>query len=300
MSETIAYYVVDVFAESKYAGNPLAVFLDADELSPQEMQRIAKEINYSETTFVARGPEPDGAYRVRIFTPEAEIPFAGHPTLGTAYVLQRVKRPTADPRMTLRLGVGPIDVTLEYEDGGAEPKTLWMRQPQPEAGPEAPKRTIADVLGLDVGDLDEQLPIQEVSTGLPSLIVPVRSLQALKRAKPSREKLLRFAEEGGAKVVLAFAREALEPGNDLHVRVFAEALGIPEDPATGSANGALAGYLLLHRVYGDRFALAAEQGYAVGRPSRLSLRGERADDGAHAVVVGGRCFLVARGEWFAG
>jgi trans-2,3-dihydro-3-hydroxyanthranilate isomerase len=299
MPITVPYYIVDVFAESKYAGNPLAVFLDADELTSEEMQSIARETNYSETTFVANRPGPDGSYSVRIFTPEEELPFAGHPTLGTAYVLQRIRLLEPVAGITLRLGVGPIDVAFDYDDSDA-PSRLWMRQNQPSFGASFAGTRIADVLGVDAGDLDKELPIQEVSTGLSSLIVPFATLDALQRARPNRDKLLKLAKETGAKAVLAFARQAVLPDHDLHVRVFVESLGIPEDPATGSANGSLTGYLLKHRVYGDSFALEAEQGYAVGRPSLLSLRGAAKEDGSYDIVVGGRCFFVARGEWFAG
>jgi len=299
MPFTVPYYIVDVFAESKYAGNQLAVFLDADELSGEEMQSIARETNYSETTFVANAPEPDGSYRVRIFTPEEELPFAGHPTLGTAYVLQRVRLREPIAGITLRLGVGPIGVSIEY-DGNDEPSRLWMRQNQPTFGASFDGTRIAGVLGVDAGDLDKRLPMQEVSTGLSSIVVPFATLEALRSARPNRAELLALSNETGAKAVLAFARQAVMPGRDLHVRVFVESLGIPEDPATGSANGSLTAYLLKHRVYGDAFALEAEQGYAVGRPSRLSLRGEAREDGSYDIVVGGRCFFVARGEWFAG
>ncbi|WP_309119186.1 PhzF family phenazine biosynthesis protein [Paenibacillus sp.] len=301
MTFTVPYYIVDVFAESKYAGNQLAVFLDADGLTSEEMQRIAKEVNFSETTFVANAPEADGSYRVRIFTPESELPFAGHPTLGTAYVLQRIRSREPIAALTLRLGVGPIDVALEYGDDASEaPNRLWMRQLQPTFGAKVPHTRIADVLGVDAGDIEDSLPVQEVSTGLSSLIVPLRSLNALRSARPNRDKQLELAQALESKAILAFAREAVEPGHDLHVRVFVETLGIPEDPATGSANGALIGYLLRHGLYGDAFELHAEQGYAVGRPSLLSLRGTKKSDGAYDIVVGGRCFLIARGEWFAG
>lgn len=299
MAPTVPFHIVDVFAETKYAGNQLAVFLDADRLADEEMQAIARETNYSETTFVYRKPEADGGYRVRIFTPANELDFAGHPTLGTAFLIQQAllgEAPIAE--LTLHLGVGPIAVSFEYARDGA-PERLWMRHPEPTFGEAAPKTAIADALGLDVGDLEEQWPAEEASTGLPALIVPVKSLEAMQRIRADRAKLLRLVDERDAKVVLAFAREAVDPGNDLHVRVFVESFGIPEDPATGSANGALAGYLLRHRLYGDAFRLRAEQGYAIRRPSLLLLNGET-KDGRFDIVVGGRCFPVASGEWRIG
>ncbi|MCI3919107.1 PhzF family phenazine biosynthesis protein [Paenibacillus sp. TRM 82003] len=299
MSPAVPYYIVDVFAEKKYAGNPLAVVLDADRIADEEMQAIARETNYSETTFVYRAPTADGGYRVRIFTPAEEIPFAGHPTIGTAFLIQQTLLEGARvAELTLHLGVGPISVAFDYDDDGA-PDRLWMRHPKPTFGRTVPRRQIADALRLDVDDLEEQWPIEEASTGLPALIVPVRTLEAARRIRADRDKLLKLVDGIDAKVVLAFARQSVEPGNDVHVRVFVDYFGIPEDPATGSANGALVAYLLRHRLYGDSFRLRAEQGYAVNRPSLLMLQGD-AKGGATDIVVGGRCFLVASGDWRVG
>jgi len=290
----LPFSIVDVFAQRKYAGNPLVVVRRAGSMPAEEMQAFARETNFSETTFVRSDEVRDGAFDVRIFTPAREIPFAGHPTLGTAAVLleEVVRKPVA--RIDLRLGVGVIPVTPVYESGRLG--LLWMRQNTPAFGKALAAAGVHEALGLAAADLDARLPIEEVSTGLAHLVVPVKTLDALRRIKvdPARsEKLLAGM---GAKSICCFAPEAREKGNDLSVRVFAHHYGIPEDPATGSANGCLAAYLAKHRVLGgERVDVRVEQGHEVGRPSLLHLNAEAAEEGIR-VDVGGRVVRVASGE----
>lgn len=284
------YHIVDVFAERKYAGNPLAVVLDAEELSDAAMQAIAREMHLSETAFVRSGGEEDRAYDVRIFTPEHEVPFAGHPALGTAYVIRQEVLQEPVPEIRLNLAVGQIPVSFA-PDG-----ILWMRQNPPVFTGELPPDTLASVLSLPKDAIDPRFPVEEVSTGLPFIIVPAKSREAVRRAVIDRdayETLIRTTE---AKAVFIFCPEPYRPENTFNARMFADHFGVPEDPATGSANGCLAGYLLRHGYFpGDSLDIRVEQGCEIGRPSLIHCRAERCGESI-AVRVGGRVIPVARGE----
>lgn len=289
------FYIVDVFAEEKYTGNQLAVFTDAGSLDGNQMQRIAKEMNYSETTFVVSKNIREGGYDVRIFTPEQELPFAGHPTLGTAYVLQQeiIKQPVK--KINLNLKVGQIPVTLYYSNGSGE--ELWMQQKPPTFHQVFAADTIAQVLNLDLSEIDSRFTIQEVSTGVPFIIVPLKNQAALKRIKVNKDKYFELISTTQAKSILVFCRETYNPANNLSVRVFADYLGVPEDPATGSANGCLAGYLVEYSYFGEEaINLRVEQGYEISRPSLLLLKAQK-KDGEIEVFVGGKVIMIARGEF---
>lgn len=287
-------HIVDVFAERKYAGNQLAVVLDAGDLSSDEMQVIALETHFSETTFVTSRQMRDGGFDVRIFTPGAELPFAGHPTLGTAWVIQRELLGGVGDRVVLNLKVGQIPVTFARDEPG-EP-VLWMRQKPPVFGDELPREAVAAAVGLEAADLDPNLPAQEVSTGIYSLIVPVRNLDALGRSHVERAPYRQLLAGRETRTVLLFCREAREAGNHLAARVYAETVGVEEDAATGSANGSLAGYLTRHRVMGsETIDLRVEQGYEMGRPSLLRLRATDRGDTVE-IDIGGRVFPTVRGE----
>ena len=201
----LTFYVVDVFAEERYAGNQLAVFRSARALPDTEMQRIAKEMNFSETTFVLSDERRNDGYDVRIFTPKTELPFAGHPTLGTAYVIQReiVKEPVET--VILNLKVGQIPVTFSY--GGKDADILWMKQLQPTFGQTFDTESISQVLSLDAEDIDNRFPIQDVYTGVPSIIVPLKTLDAVKRARIDKDKYFRFIKDTQAKTILVFCPE---------------------------------------------------------------------------------------------
>ena len=292
---SLPFYIVDVFAEAKYAGNQLAVFTNAEALSSAEMQQIAKEMNYSETTFILSSEQRSNGYDVRIFTPAKELPFAGHPTLGTAFILQHelIKQPVET--IALNLEIGQIPVSILYKDGLAD--VLWMQQRSPVFGETFAAETIAPILNLDVTDIDTNVPIQDVSTGVPFIIVPLKTRQALKRIKVNKDRYFALIENTHAKEILVFCPETHHPENQLSVRVFADSLGIPEDPATGSANGCLAGYLVQHLYLGKPFIdLRVEQGEEIGRPSLLLLKATKTAANIH-VSVGGRVVLVARGEF---
>jgi trans-2,3-dihydro-3-hydroxyanthranilate isomerase len=285
----VTFYIVDVFAESKYAGNQLAVFRGP--VPEALMQPLAQEMHFSETTFVTSEAPRDGGYDVRIFTPAEEVPFAGHPTLGTAHIVRTAVAPQAPQRVALNLKVGQIPVRY---DSAAD--TYWMQQRQPEFGKELSREALAAVLGLEPGEIDDRFPAQEVSTGLPAMIVPLRTLASLQRIRVNRDKYFELVEGAWAKVLLVFCPEARRPENQLSVRVFADYYGVPEDPATGSGNGCLAGYLAHYRYWGKP-ALEArvEQGHQVGRPSLLHLKAAETHAGIR-VEVGGRAITVATGE----
>jgi len=289
----LTFYLVDVFAEEKYAGNQLSVVRNASALSSDQMQRIANEMHFSETTFILSDKEQNGGYDVRIFTPAREMPFAGHPTLGTAYVIrQNIVEGTIN-KVVLNLKVGQIPVTFEKDRAGQE--ILWMKQIPPIFGKIFDAEQVSEVLGLDVNEIDSKFPIQEVSTGVPFVIVPLKTLDAVKRVRIDKDKHSQLTKETQAEI-LVFCPETYNKENNLNVRVFVDLFGIPEDPATGSANGCLAGYLSRYHYFGDRVVNArVEQGYEIGRPSLLHLKAENREGVIH-VFVGGKVIMVARGE----
>jgi len=292
---TLAFYILDVFTERRYTGNQLAVFRNAGAISDSEMQQIAKEMNFSETTFILSDEERDGGYDVRIFTPQTELPFAGHPTLGTAYVIQREILKDPVETIVLNLKVGRIPVTFSYRQRQVD--TLWMKQLQPTFGPTFDVDLVSRVLSLEPRQIDGGFPVQEVSTGVPCITVPLKTLNALKQARISRIKYYEFIRDIQAKTFLIFCPETYNEENDLNVRFFADYYGVPEDPATGSANGCLAGYLVKHRYFGtDRVNIRVEQGYEIGRPSLLLLKAEKIGETID-VLVGGRVAMIAKGEF---
>jgi trans-2,3-dihydro-3-hydroxyanthranilate isomerase len=284
---------VDVFAEEKYAGNQLAVFRNARGLSDGQMQKLAREMNFSETTFILSDDERDGGYDVRIFTPTAEVPFAGHPTLGTAYVIRReiIRKDIAQVNLNLKLRQIPVTFGRE---GGRD--ILWMKQKSPDFGPTTEAAMMAGILRLDPGQIDARFPVQEVSTGLWFVVVPLTNLDAVKQARVDRDKYFAWAERKQGDGILVFCPETYNAQNDLNVRVFVPYYGIEEDPATGSGNGCLAGYLAKHRYFGAAEVDArVEQGYEIDRPSLLRLKAED-HDGQIDVNVGGRVVMVAEGR----
>jgi trans-2,3-dihydro-3-hydroxyanthranilate isomerase len=285
------FYIVDVFAEQQYSGNQLAVFREAADIAPDEMQAIAREMHFSETTFILSDTPREGGYDVRIFTPEAELPFAGHPTLGTASIIQQQIHEQPVDQVILNLGVGPIPVTFDSEG------ILWMKQIEPEFGKVLEVDHLAPVLNLSGGDFDTRFPIEEVSTGLPHIIAPLTGLDALKKASVNKDLYFRLIEDAWAKPIMIFCPGGYDEGQDLGVRMFADCFGVPEDPATGSGSGCLAGYLVKHRYFGsDKIDIRTGQGYEVKRPSTLYLRAAAKGDSIE-IEVGGRVVRIAEGAF---
>lgn len=289
------FIFTDVFAESKYAGNPLATFLDGSSLSGGEMLQITREINFSETTFILPDEGKDGGFRVRIFTPGSEVDFAGHPTLGTAWVIrQHLIRKPVDP-VVLNLNVGPVPVTWPDPDDGNSP--LFMEQVEPSFDEHADQKTMAGVLNLNPDDLDSRWPVQSVSTGLPHFIVAVKDLKTLKKVRVNLDLYWALINQSETKSILVFCPEGYDASQALAVRVFGDYYGVPEDPATGSGNGCLAAFLVKYRYYGsDTIDIRTGQGYEIGRPSTLVLRASKQGESIQ-VKVGGRVVPVAEGYW---
>ncbi len=282
---------IDAFTDTPYAGNQLAVFPDGRGLSTTQMLLLTKEINYSETTFITDATATDADFNVRIFTPARELPFAGHPTLGTAYSIMEIFDIWPEKKDVLKLETGVGVIPLRRENG-----VIWMTQNQPEFfSVHADKASIAEMLGLSADDLVENLPVEEVSTGNKILIVPVETLDAMQRAQGNVIRMRSFFK-GDLIGPYLFSLETSDPGARIHTRFFAPHLGIMEDPATGSAAGPLVGYLLKHKVFGDEFEVANEQGVEMGRRSTIMMRGR--SRGADSMVeIGGKCAYVGRGEF---
>ncbi|HZT57462.1 MAG TPA: PhzF family phenazine biosynthesis protein [Pyrinomonadaceae bacterium] len=293
------YHLVDVFTDRAFGGNPLAVCTNGRGLTTETMQSVAKEFNLSETTFVLPPDDPKHDWRVRIFTPGSELPMAGHPTVGTSFVLARehmIRRDERETNIVLEEGVGPVPVRIEFKDG--EPVFAEMTQPLPKFGPQVNDiEAVAAMLSLDAGDIDANLPVEVVSCGVPFLYVPLRSLAAARQARPRADLIECVATGGVPPEVFVFAREVEHEGSTVHSRMFAPGLGITEDPATGAASGPLGCYLVRHRLVAcDRVAeITSEQGIEMGRPSFIKITIERRGDEFKAVRVGGQCHFMGEG-----
>ncbi len=289
----LSFYLVDVFAREKFVGNQLAVVLDSSSLSSERMQQIANEMHFSETSFVLSSRQQKGGYDVRIFTPARELPFAGHPTLGTAHVIKHFISKENVDRVVLNLMIGQVPVVFEKDTQGEE--VAWMEQARPSFGIVFSVEEFSQILQLPKDAFDVRFPIQAVSTGLPFIIVPLKTLEAVRKAKINHDRLDDFANLTQAGI-LVFCPRTYDEENDLDVRVFADMYGVPEDSATGSGNGCLAAYLLQHRYFGnDAVDVRVEQGYEINRPSLLLLRAQ-AEEMNIRVRVGGKVIPVAKGE----
>lgn len=300
----VRFIQVDVFTDRPFGGNPLAVFPQAEGLTGEEMQQLAREMNLSETTFVLPPQAPGADFRVRIFTPAKELPFAGHPVVGTHWVLARLGRvELREPltRVRFELGVGVLPADLHVVGGEVEQVVMTQDRPLFLAVLEDLVE-LAQGLGLQPEAITETgLPVQVVSTGVPQMMVPVRSLaevQSLNAGQLNIAALNRVCRAAGTDCVMVFTFETERVESAVHVRMFAPMLGVPEDPATGSANGALGAYLVHHRavpVTGPTTHIVSEQGAEIGRPSTLLVEVDTADREITAVRVGGRVVPVAEG-----
>ena len=294
------FITTDVFTARPFTGNQLAVVTDARGIPEDSLLAIAREFNYSETTFVYPPDNAAHARRVRIFTPGAEVPFAGHPTIGTAVVLARIGEIplTGDEtRIVLEEGVGPVPVVVRARDGVATSAQLSVAK-LPEIGPPPPARTtLAEMLSLEPSQLlgGPNGP-QAVSCGLPFLIVPVKDRAAVAAAKVRMDVWERTLSRYWAPDVMVVARDPELEGSHLRARVFVPGLSVPEDPATGSCAAALAGYLAARETAPNgSFHWVMEQGFEMGRPSILELEAEKRDGAVVAVRVAGDAVLVSDG-----
>jgi trans-2,3-dihydro-3-hydroxyanthranilate isomerase len=287
------FHIVDVFAEQPYAGNPLAVVIGGN-LSAETMQQVAAEANYSETTFIGSAPEPDGGYRVRLFTPAREIAFAGHPILGTAWVIRHHLAPASAASVRLNLAVGPVPVS--FESTATDGEVAWFQAPPVTAGPTCARERIAAALGLAADDIETRGPVQQFAAGTAAMIVPVRSLDALKRSRLDLAAYAGLAREGFPPLTYLFCSETRKAGNHLSARFFFEAHGVREDPATGNGAAFLGAYLLQYKFFAEaELDLRIEQGHEVRRPSLVRLRARMAG-GGHEIHVGGKVIPTVSGE----
>jgi trans-2,3-dihydro-3-hydroxyanthranilate isomerase len=286
------FYIVDVFAEKRHSGNPLAVVVGEDPLPAESMQSMAAEVNFSETTFVSPVPQADGGYRVRIFTPAREIAFAGHPILGTAAVLKQHLGLESSAPLQLNLAVGPISVTFEAGE------VAWFRAPQPTFGASCAREAMAAALDISACDIAVDAPVQQVSATTAAMIVPLVSLDALHRSHLDLVAYRGLAAQGYPPLIYLFCSETHDRANDYCARFFFEAHGVREDPATGNGAAFLGAYLMQHGLRpASGFFLRIEQGHEVQRPSLVLLRG-RTVDGAPEVSVGGSVIPIVRGELY--
>jgi trans-2,3-dihydro-3-hydroxyanthranilate isomerase len=287
----IVYYIVDVFGSEKYSGNQLAVFTDTNCITSDEMQQIAHETNFSETTFITGYNLDMNIFDVRIFTPFQEVPFAGHPTLGTAFIANQHFLNGSANNIYLNLTAGKIPVT-KIED------ILWMNQLQPQFGEQFDIKKIAKVLELSDKDILPDYPIEIVSTGLPFILVPLANLSALKKARynvTAAENLLRDSK---TKEIMVFTRDTYDSSHQIASRVFVPEYGIVEDAATGSANGCLSAYLLKYNVFKtNSIEISVAQGYEINRKSILYHRSKLTNN-AYDLNIGGKVISVAEGIWY--
>jgi len=288
-----SFVQVDVFTCVPLLGNSLAVFPDARDLNDDEMQAIAREMNLSETTFVFRRDpsiERQRGIRVRIFTVGEELPFAGHPTLGTAFQL---RDSDSTPEVMLELNVGKVPVRFETSAG--QPTFGEMSQVDPKFGPTHDREEVARASGLNYGDIDPSLPIQTVSTGLPFTIVPLRGLEIMRNLNVDVKGSSEYLEKTGGKFFYFVCRKGVDPQARLHARMF---FYNGEDPATGSAAGCTAAWMVAHNVAPPDERVLIEQGVEMLRPSRIFVRASKRDDRVVNVRVGGNVVEIIRGDLF--
>ncbi|MDC8004826.1 PhzF family phenazine biosynthesis protein [Aureisphaera galaxeae] len=300
----IDYYILDVFAKNKYGGNQLAVNLDLeDALNEDEMLSIAKEINFAESTFIKQ-KLGENKYAVRIFTTESEIPFAGHPTIGTSYVIANYLMRTPSNTIILDLMNGEIEVVLS-DVNQIESCLYTMTQSQPAFLKEFEVDEVATGLGIAPSILSDTLPIQEISTGLPFIIIPIQNLEGMNQIKLNAPQFKDFllkhqlyksnSPSGISTSLLFFTDETFENGNDYNVRMFCiEDEILKEDSATGSANGCFLAYLLRNKS--DVISAKIEQGFQMNRKSYLYLEGKRSGN-MYDIKVGGYSITMSKGTW---
>jgi len=288
----IPFYQVDVFSNKLFGGNPLAVFFKGENFKEDQLQQVAREMNLSETTFVFPPSHPDANFDVRIFTPGKEIPFAGHPTLGTAFVLKYAGLISSTTNnLILNFKAGLISIHIQ-EDGIILMKTPAGKILQTFSN----TNEVADTLGLKPNNIEPNLPIQTVTTGFPALLVPINSLGAMKEILLDLALLKLLLKEAKADMIYPFTRQTFDQENSIHARGFAPFIGIPEDPGTGSVASAL-GYYLNEKNSKEK-RIIIEQGYEMKRPSNIIVEIDDVEGRTNEIRVGGRVRLVFQGTLY--
>ncbi|WLD94621.1 PhzF family phenazine biosynthesis protein [Alkalihalobacillus sp. AL-G] len=303
--KTLNYSLVDVFTTKPFGGNQLAVFQADSTLKPDTMQRIARELNLSESVFIRPPSDPEKEVSLRIFTPQVELPMAGHPTIGAAYVLAHkgmIETKEGKNEWIFEEGVGDVPVTV-YKDH-AQISKVEMEQPLPVFGDKyIETEIVAKLLSLSIRDLDPTMPIQTVSSGVPFLYVPIRSLSSMKKMNFRTDVWEKhFSGNPHTKHIFTFTTETEEPTSTVHSRMFAPAMGISEDPATGAASGPLGAYLVKygaipptdHKTYFIR----SEQGLEMGRPSYIDITIMKEGSEIKEVKIGGKSTMIGSGQIF--
>jgi trans-2,3-dihydro-3-hydroxyanthranilate isomerase len=298
MTRSYRFVQVDVFTDVAFGGNQLAVFPDAAGLSDDEMLTLTRELNYSESTFVLAGSSPMTP-RLKIFTPGGEIPFAGHPTIGTAFVLAQQGLWSDVDAAVFEETIGPVRVRFQRDD--AEHPVIWMQHGAPQWGPIFEQRAVvAQALGLDERDLLADLPAQVVSTGVPFLFVPIRSLEAARRIQFDPKPLLPFFGDQPISV-FALTMETERATSTVHSRMFApHTFAIAEDPATGGGSGPLGAYLVRYGLVpvAAKTRIVSEQGLEMGRPSFITIEVTTDQDAISDIWIGGQTVPVAEGTFW--
>ncbi|ALS79449.1 phenazine biosynthesis protein PhzF [Planococcus kocurii] len=303
--QTLTYTLVDVFTAQFFSGNQLAVFHDGSSLDTKIMQRIANELNLSETAFICPPRKPQHQLSLRIFTPQVELPIAGHPTIGTAFVMAYLNMlPLHDGMNEWIIEEELTDIAVTVRKEGEQITTVEMIQPLPVFGEIFERQAlVADLLSLPKGELDTRFPIQTVSSGIPFLFVPLRSLAAMREINFRTDVWERhFSGDSNRQHVFTFTTETEHDDSTVHCRMFAPAMGISEDPATGAACGPLGAFLVEHGVIdtGDEghFFIRSEQGIEMGRPSFIDITITKNNETYQEVKIGGTAVVVGRGELY--
>lgn len=303
--KTLKYSLVDVFTSQSFGGNQLAVFHDGSSLTTKTMQQIANELNLSETAFICTPNKPQNQINLRIFTPQVELPIAGHPTIGTAFVMAYLKMlPIQDGvnEWVFEEEHGDISVTVFLNK--EKITKVEMIQPIPVFGEILTRQAlVADLLSLPKGELDPRLPIQTVSSGLPFLFVPLRSIAAMREINFRTDVWERhFSRNPDRQHIFTFTTETEYDDSTVHCRMFAPAMGISEDPATGAASGPLGAFLVEHGAIDKKadgnYVIRSEQGFEMGRPSFIDIMIKKNNQQYEEVKIGGTAIVVGQGELY--
>jgi trans-2,3-dihydro-3-hydroxyanthranilate isomerase len=293
------FVTLDVFTSTAFGGNQLAVFPDASGIPEDSLLSITREFNFAEVTFCYPPANPAHTKRVRIFTPAREIPFAGHPTVGTAIALVMLGQAGGGTKLVLEEGVGPIPVTVK-DAGSAAPFAQFSVAKLAEVGPAAPSRgMLAEILSIEAEDiLASPMAPQNVSCGLPFLMVPLRSVDAVSRSRVRMEKWEATLKSAWAPDIFVFARKPEGGESHYHARMYGPGVNVPEDPATGSANACLAGYLAARAAQKDgTLVWTVDQGVEMGRPSRIEIEADKSAGAVTAIRVGGNAVMMTEGSF---
>jgi trans-2,3-dihydro-3-hydroxyanthranilate isomerase len=303
--KTLNYSLLDVFTTIPFGGNQLAVFEEDSTLTKEQMQKIAKELNLSETVFIQTAKDPNKTKSLKIFTPQVELPMAGHPTIGAAYILAAkgsVETRIGQNVWTFEEGVGDVQVTVHKNQSGID--RIEMKHPNPVFGDKYEDiGNIAELLTLNLEDINISFPIQTVSTGVPFLFIPIRTLQAMRRINFRTDVWEKFfSNNPNTEHIFAFTTESEKEQSTVHSRMFAPAMGISEDPATGAASGPLGAYLVEHRVIpqieNGAYYIRSEQGIELGRPSFIDIFIRKEEGKYKEVKISGNCVIIGSGQLF--